>query len=194
MTPTCRPARRSTSTARSAGTEPSTNLSSTRVKDTGSWSAITSSTCCGARVHGSTGGFAMKRPMAEDDHRLDQLPSDSCPVSPNLVRATWGRPDSVRHLVCDLRMASTAPGRGSQGSAGQAWGPSRRPEKHPHNRGSATTAGRHPSAISCRPRRAPRSGALSRRSRTTFARADRAAAARRARRRAGDRHRARPGA
>jgi dienelactone hydrolase len=34
-------------------------------------SAITSSTCSGARVHGSTGGFAMKRPMAED-HRLDQ--------------------------------------------------------------------------------------------------------------------------
>jgi hypothetical protein len=29
-------------------------------------SAITSSTCSGARVHGSTGGFAMKRPIAED--------------------------------------------------------------------------------------------------------------------------------
>jgi hypothetical protein len=59
---------------------PSTNSSSTRVRDTGSRSAITSSTCSGARVHGSTGGFAMKRPMTED-HRLDQRAP--CPALPH---------------------------------------------------------------------------------------------------------------
>ena len=58
-----------TSTVRSAGTEPSTNSSSTRVRAMDSRSAITSPTCSGARAHGSTGGFAMKRPTAAD-HRL----------------------------------------------------------------------------------------------------------------------------
>jgi hypothetical protein len=40
--------------------------SSTRVRDTGSPSVTISSTCSGARAHGSTGGFVMKHPAAFD--------------------------------------------------------------------------------------------------------------------------------
>jgi hypothetical protein len=39
-------------------------------------------------VHGSTGGFAMKRPMAED-HRLDQRAP--CPPHPGLTASIHGR-------------------------------------------------------------------------------------------------------
>jgi hypothetical protein len=46
-------------------------------------------------LHGSTGGFAMKHPMAED-HRLDQ--QAPCPPHPGLTASIHGRSRERAHL------------------------------------------------------------------------------------------------
>src|SRR5215472_7966227 len=104
----CRSARRSTSTVRSAGSGSSTSSSSTRARGTGSWSVITSSTCSGARAHGSTGGFVMEHPMAEDC-QLDQ--AGACPHHLGLMASIHGC--GCEWASFDQRYCLAGPARGA---------------------------------------------------------------------------------
>jgi dienelactone hydrolase len=61
---------------------------------------ISSSTCSGARVHGSTVGFAMKRPTAED-HRLacyrpgPEIPPNGLPLKCDLRKHRSAQPSEA---------------------------------------------------------------------------------------------------